>query len=199
MATPAHKMTRLAAKKESPDFVKKPGFRSKKKIISLDTPTPTKDSIYGKNRNAHNEGNCRRIGSFSSKESHKNENVDKPISDKVAQSCSSKKINQTQVYETHALLFFTIVCRNCEIYCLSFYTGDVMEQIDEIIKSAEKSKQSNTIEHHYTLVEKEQTIAKNHHTNMKSIFHFSKRAYFCSPSQDFSCCLGHLQPYSILE
>ncbi|KAL2558698.1 Uncharacterized protein Fot_03437 [Forsythia ovata] len=38
-----------------------------------------------------------RMGNFSSKELQKNENVDKLISDKVAQSCSMKKINQPHV------------------------------------------------------------------------------------------------------
>ncbi|KAL2494122.1 Uncharacterized protein Fot_37879 [Forsythia ovata] len=64
------------------------------KIISLDTPTPTKDSIDEKNRNAHIEGSHRRMGSFSSKESHKNESVEKPI---------LEKIDQPQVYKTQKL------------------------------------------------------------------------------------------------
>ncbi|KAL2519971.1 hypothetical protein Fot_23894 [Forsythia ovata] len=51
------------------------------------------------------------MGSFASKELQKNENVDKPISDKVVQSCNSKKINQPHVYETQGSVFVLIVTR----------------------------------------------------------------------------------------
>ncbi|KAL2508826.1 Uncharacterized protein Fot_32473 [Forsythia ovata] len=58
----------------------------------------------------------------------KNENIKKHWTDKDAQSSSPKKINQPQPYEAQ------------------FYTEDVLEQVEEIIKSAEKSKHSDTIE-----------------------------------------------------
>ncbi|KAL2549224.1 Uncharacterized protein Fot_10754 [Forsythia ovata] len=95
MDTPTRRMTRSSVKKKSPDIVKKPTLYFKQKFISLDMPTPKKYSNYEKNRNAHNEESRQQMGSFSSKKLQKNENVDKPISDKVAQSCSSKKINQS--------------------------------------------------------------------------------------------------------
>ncbi|KAL2544452.1 Uncharacterized protein Fot_13685 [Forsythia ovata] len=91
MDTPTRRMTRSTTKKESPDIVKKPPFHSKQKVIYLDTPTPTKSSIFEKNKNPHDEAGHRRMD------------------DKL-------------------------------------YTDDVMEQVEEIIKSAEKSKNSDTIE-----------------------------------------------------
>ncbi|KAL2515079.1 hypothetical protein Fot_29050 [Forsythia ovata] len=105
MDTPTRRMTRSAAKKESPDIVKKPAFHSKQKVIYLDTPTPTKGSIFEKNRNPHDEGGHQRMSSCSSKGMHKNENIDKPMSDKVAQSGSSSKIKKPQVYEAQVILF----------------------------------------------------------------------------------------------
>ncbi|KAL2547357.1 Uncharacterized protein Fot_08887 [Forsythia ovata] len=128
MDTPNRRLTRSAANKESPDFVKKTALHSKQKVIFLDTSTYTKDSISEKNRNAHDEGTRGRMSSCSSKEMHKNENVGKHRPDKVAQSSSPKKINQPQPYEAQ------------------FYIEDVMEQVEEIIKSAEKYKHSDTIE-----------------------------------------------------
>ncbi|KAL2514385.1 hypothetical protein Fot_28356 [Forsythia ovata] len=122
-------MTRSAAKKESPNIVKKPVFHSKQKVIYLDTPTLTKGSIFEKNRNPYDEGGHRRMGSCSSKGMHKNENMDKPMSNKVAHTGSPSKIKKPPVYEAQ------------------FYTDDVMEHVEEILKSAEKSKNSDTIEH----------------------------------------------------
>ncbi|KAL2551419.1 Uncharacterized protein Fot_05038 [Forsythia ovata] len=121
-------MTRSAANKESPDFVKKTTLHSKSKVIFLDTPTPTKETIFEKSRNPPDESTRRRMSSCASKEMSKNENIKKHRLDKVAQSSIPKKINQPQPYEAQ------------------FYTENVMEQVEEIIKSAEKSKHSDTIE-----------------------------------------------------
>ncbi|KAL2533731.1 Uncharacterized protein Adt_07082 [Abeliophyllum distichum] len=94
MDTPTTRMTRSAAKKESLDIVKKPALHSKQKSISLDTPIPTKDSIYEKNINARIEGSRHGMGSFSSKESYRNQNVKKPI---------LETIDQTPVHETQLI------------------------------------------------------------------------------------------------
>ncbi|KAL2550956.1 Uncharacterized protein Fot_12486 [Forsythia ovata] len=99
MDTPTRRMTRTAAKKDSPDIVKKPPFHSKQKVIFLDTPTPTKGSIFEKNKNPHDEAGHRRLGSGSSKGMHKNEKIDKPMFDNVGQSGSSGKIKNPQIYE----------------------------------------------------------------------------------------------------
>ncbi|KAL2502778.1 Uncharacterized protein Fot_36626 [Forsythia ovata] len=194
-------MTRSAAKKESPDIVKKPVFHSKQKVIYLDTPTSTKGSIFEKNRNPHDEGGHWRMGSCSSKGMHKNENMDKPMSDKVAHTSSPSKIKKPPVYEAQleirvidpdeeerrasymsGLFQYNRAAPNIEdvddghfVYppvrlqktlnpdpfracnesknaknftskLKEFYTDDVMEQVEEILKSAEKSKNSDTIE-----------------------------------------------------
>ncbi|KAL2529137.1 Uncharacterized protein Fot_21738 [Forsythia ovata] len=81
-------MTRSVAKKDSPDSGKKPPFHSKQKVQFLK-----------KNKNPHDEAGHRRLGSCSSKGIHKIEKSDKPILDKVAQSVSSSKIKNPQVYE----------------------------------------------------------------------------------------------------
>ncbi|KAL2529528.1 Uncharacterized protein Fot_22129 [Forsythia ovata] len=99
MDTSTRRMTGSAAKKDSLDIVKKPPFHSKQKVIYLDTPTPTKGSIFEKNKNPHDEASHRRLGSISSKGMHKNEKIDKPMFDNVGQSGSSGKIKNPQVYE----------------------------------------------------------------------------------------------------
>ncbi|KAL2528286.1 Uncharacterized protein Fot_20887 [Forsythia ovata] len=105
MDTPTRRMTRSTAKKESPDIVKKPTFHSKQKVIYLDTPTPTKGSIFEKNRNPHDEAGSPANGSGLGDQ----QNFSDLLDDK-------------------------------------FYTDNVMEQVEEIIKSAEKSKNLDTIE-----------------------------------------------------
>ncbi|KAL2516340.1 uncharacterized protein Fot_30311 [Forsythia ovata] len=143
MDTPTRRMTRSAAKKDSPDSGKKPPFHSKQKVIYLDTPTPTKGSILEKNKNPHDEAGQRRLGSCSSKGMHKIEKSDKPILDKVAQSVSSSKIKNPQTGISSGL---GDQQNFSDLFDDKFYTEDVMEQVEEIIKSAEKSKNSNTIE-----------------------------------------------------
>ncbi|KAL2507398.1 Uncharacterized protein Fot_31045 [Forsythia ovata] len=103
MDTPT-RITRSAAKKDSPDSGKKPPFNSKKKVIYLDTPTPTKGLISEKNKNPHDEVGHRRLGACSSKGKEKIGKSDKPIVDKVAQSVSSSKKKKPQVYEAQVLL-----------------------------------------------------------------------------------------------
>ncbi|KAL2557381.1 Uncharacterized protein Fot_02120 [Forsythia ovata] len=132
MDTPTRRMTRSAAKKDSPDSRKKPPFHSKQK-------------------NPHDEAGQRRLGSCSSKGMHKIEKSDKPILDKVAQSVSSSKIKNPQVYEAQDLK--TGISSGLgdqqnfsDLLDDKFYTEDVMEQVEEIIKSAEKLKNSDTIE-----------------------------------------------------
>ncbi|KAL2529228.1 Uncharacterized protein Fot_21829 [Forsythia ovata] len=161
MDTPTRIMTRSAAKKDSPDSGKKPPFHSKQK-------------------NPHDEAGHRRLGACSSKGKHKIEKSDKPIVDKVAQSVSSSKIKNPQVYEAQISSFLEelkakfdgemrsevnpgqmVIYKSLKTGASSglgdqqnfsdllddkFYTEDVMEQVEEIIKSAEKSKNSDTIE-----------------------------------------------------
>ncbi|KAL2516998.1 Uncharacterized protein Adt_13245 [Abeliophyllum distichum] len=102
MDSPSRRKTRSVAKKESPECVKKP---SKQRVISLDTPTPKKGSVFEKKLDPHEEGSRRRLGSRFSKTMQKNENVDKPMADKIAQSSSSNKINQSPIDEAQVITF----------------------------------------------------------------------------------------------
>ncbi|KAL2559346.1 Uncharacterized protein Fot_04085 [Forsythia ovata] len=164
-------MTRSATNKESPDLVKKTALQSKQKVILLDTPTPTKETIFEKSRNPTDDSTRRQMRSCASKEMSKNENIKKHWTDKVAQSSSPKKINQLQPYEAQVKLdgkcSSNVPPGQIVVYKSvntvfgagigdqqntsdplddKFYTEDVMEQVEEIIKSAEKSKHSDTIE-----------------------------------------------------
>ncbi|KAL2509112.1 hypothetical protein Fot_32759 [Forsythia ovata] len=114
-------MTRSAANKKSPDFVKKIALHSKPKVIFLDTPTPTKETIFEKSRNPPDDSTRRRMSSCASKEMSKNENIKKHRLDKVAQSSSPKKINQPQPYEAQVVpysLYCTEKIVNIVVLCL---------------------------------------------------------------------------------